>query len=122
MSQHRNRKERRLRIRRRYRGTVRGTAARPRLAVYRSLRYLYAQVIDDEQGVTLVSASTQERSVADGLAGAGNMAAGKKLGEVIAERARDKGLEAMVFDRGGFAYHGAVRAIADAARAAGLKL
>lgn len=122
MSQHRNRKERRLRIRRRYRDTVRGTAARPRLAVYRSLKYLYAQVIDDEQGVTLVSASTQESSVADGLTGAGNLAAGKKLGAVIAERAREKGLETVVFDRGGFAYHGAVRAIADAARAAGLKL
>ncbi len=122
MSQHRNRKERRLRIRRRYRGTIRGTAARPRLAVFRSLRYLYAQVIDDEQGTTLVAASTQERAVADGLKGTGNAAAGKKLGEVIAGRAKEKGLEMVVFDRGGFAYHGAVRAIADAARSAGLKL
>jgi large subunit ribosomal protein L18 len=122
MSQHRNRKDRRLRIRRRYRGTIRGTAARPRLTVYRSLRYLYAQVIDDERGVTLASASTLEKVVADGLEGTGNLAAGKKLGEVIAERAKEKGLETVVFDRGGFAYHGAVRAIADAARAAGLKL
>jgi large subunit ribosomal protein L18 len=122
MSQVRNRKQRRLRIRRRYRSTVRGTAVRPRLAVYRSLRHLYAQLIDDDRGMTVAAASTQEQSVAEGLTTTGNVAAGKKLGRLIAERAKERGLEAVVFDRGGFAYHGVVRAIADSAREAGLKL
>ena len=122
MSQTRNRKQRRLRIRRRYRGTVRGTAARPRLAVYRSLRHLHAQLIDDDRGMTVAAASTQEPAIADGLKATGNVEAGKKLGRLIAERAKEHGLEVVVFDRGGFAYHGVVRAIADSAREAGLKL
>jgi large subunit ribosomal protein L18 len=122
MSQIRNRKQRRMRIRRRYRNAVRGTASRPRLAVYRSLRHLYAQLIDDERGMTVAAASTQEQSIAEGLKATCNVMAGKKLGRVIAERAKERGLGVVVFDRGGFAYHGVVRAIADAAREAGLTL
>jgi large subunit ribosomal protein L18 len=122
MSQLPNRKQRRMRIRRRYRRAVRGTATRPRLAVFRSLRHLYAQLIDDDRGMTVAAASTQEPSIAEGLKATCNVVAGKKLGRLIAERAKERGLGAVVFDRGGFAYHGVVRAIADAAREAGLTL
>ncbi len=121
MSRNRDRKQRRNWIRRRYRHLVRGTAARPRLAVYRSLRHVYAQVIDDEQGVTLAAASTLEKSVAGSLESTGNRKAAEVVGRVVAERAREKGVEQVVFDRGGFPYHGVVRAVAEAAREAGLK-
>jgi len=121
MSRNRDRKQRRNWIRRRYRHLVRGTASRPRLAVYRSLRHVYAQVIDDEQGVTLAAASTLEKSVAGSLESTGNRKAAEVVGRVVAERAREKGVEQVVFDRGGFPYHGVVRAVAEAAREAGLK-
>ena len=121
MSAKRDRKQRRERIKRRYRHTVRGTADRPRLAVYRSLRHVFAQVIDDGKGVTLAAVSTLEKDVAGGLAATGNCEAGTVVGKIIAERAKEKGVETVVFDRGGFPYHGVVRAIADAAREAGLK-
>lgn len=121
MSAKRDRKQRRERIKRRYRHTVRGTADRPRLAVYRSLRHVFAQVIDDGNGVTLAAASTLEKDVAGGLAVTGNREAGTVVGKIIAARAKEKGVETVVFDRGGFPYHGVVRAIADAAREAGLK-
>lgn len=121
MSRVTDRKQRRVRIKRRCRDAVRGSANRPRLAVYRSLRYVYAQVIDDDSGVTLVSASTLEKAAAGDLKSAGNREAGKLLGKLIAERARDRGVEAVVFDRSGFRYHGVIQAIADGAREAGLK-
>jgi large subunit ribosomal protein L18 len=116
-----DRKQRRVKIRRRYRQGVRGTAKRPRLSVYRSLRHVYAQIIDDDSGVTLVSASTLEKSAAGGLEATGNREAGTLLGKLIAERAKEHGVESVVFDRGGFRYHGVIRAIADGAREAGLK-
>ena len=122
MSRLRDRKQRRDKIRLRYRDSVRGTAARPRLAVFRSLRYVYAQLVDDDQGVTLAAASTQEVDLAGGLKSKKNAEAGTVLGKAIAERAKEKGIKTVVFDRGGFAYHGVVRAIAEGAREAGLKL
>lgn len=121
MSRIQDRKQIRTRIRRRYRGTVRGTAARPRLTVFRSLRHVYAQVVDDETGVTLVAASSLEKEAAGGLESTGNRAAGKAIGQLVAERAKDKGIKAVVFDRGGFRYHGVIQAIADGARAGGLE-
>jgi large subunit ribosomal protein L18 len=121
MSRVTDRKQRRVRIKRRYRNAVRGSADRPRLSVYRSLRYLYAQVIDDANGVTLVSASTLEKAEVGSLKSAGNREAAKVLGKLIAERAKDRGVESVVFDRNGFRYHGVIQAIADGAREAGLK-
>lgn len=121
MSRIQDRKQRRARIRRRYRDTVRGTAGRPRLAVYRSLRYVYAQVIDDETGVTLASASSLEKEQAGRLTSTGNGDAGKAVGQLVAERAKEKGVSSVVFDRGGFPYHGVIRAIADGARNGGLE-
>jgi large subunit ribosomal protein L18 len=116
-----DRKQRRQRARRRYRDVVRGSATRPRLCVYRSLRHVYAQLIDDDSGVTLAAASTLEKEAAGGLKSTGGCEAGKQMGKLIAERAKEKGLEAVVFDRSGFAYHGVIRAIAEAAREAGLR-
>ena len=121
MSRLRDRKQRRARIKSRYRDIVRGTADRPRLSVFRSLRHLYAQVIDDERGVTMASASTLEKAEAGSLDSTGSREAAKVLGKLIAERAKDKGVETVVFDRGGFSYHGVIRAIAEAAREAGLR-
>lgn len=117
-----DRKQRRQRIRYRIRKVVSGTAERPRLTVFRSLRNVYAQMVDDTQGVTLVSASTREPALREGLSHGGNRAAGKLIGQTIAERAQAKGITAAVFDRGGFRYHGVVKELAEAARAAGLKL
>lgn len=122
MSRVRDRKQRRAKIRRRTRAAVRGTAARPRLAVYRSLRHVYAQIIDDDLGVTVAAASTLEKAAAGGLKSTGNREAGELLGKLIAERAKEKGVATVVFDRGGFRYHGVVRAIAEGAREAGLKI
>ena len=121
MSRTKDRKQRRWRIRRRYRDHVHGTKERPRLAVYRSLRYVYAQVIDDDDGRTLVSASTVEKDAAGGLGSTGGVEAAKALGKLIAERAQKQGISNVVFDRGGFKYHGVIRTIADSAREAGLK-
>ncbi len=102
----------------RIRRKVRGTTDKPRLAVYRSLNHIYAQVIDDEQGVTVASASTTEKDLRAGTGG--NIDAAKRIGKAIAERAKAKGIERVVFDRGGYIYHGRVKALTDAARAAGL--
>ncbi len=121
MSKSTDRKLRRVRIKRRYRHVVRGTASRPRLAVYRSLRHVYAQIIDDERGMTLASASTLEKDIAGRGKNAGNCEFGETLGKLIADRAKRQGIESVVFDRGGFQYHGVIRAIAEAARDAGLK-
>ncbi len=122
MSRADDRKQRRRRIKRRYRGVVRGSADRPRLAVFRSLRHLYAQVIDDARGVTIVAASTLDKETAGGLSSTADTEAAKRLGQVIADRAKQKGISTVVFDRGGFKYHGVVRAIADGAREAGLEI
>src|SRR5947209_14740508 len=104
----------------RIRKKMQGTAARPRLNVYRSLNHIYVQVIDDLQGVTLVSASTAEGKK-DARTAGGNVASAKAVGKSIAERAKAKGIDKVVFDRGGYIYHGRVKAIADAAREAGLQ-
>jgi large subunit ribosomal protein L18 len=102
----------------RIRKKVRGTTARPRLAIFRSVNHIYAQLIDDERGVTIASASTTEKDLR-GTTG-GNIEAATRVGRAIAERAMAAGVEQVVFDRGGFRYHGRVKALADAARAAGL--
>jgi large subunit ribosomal protein L18 len=111
---------RRLHRHRRVRAKVSGTPQRPRLAVFRSLAHIYAQVIDDERGHTLVSASTLEPGLRDKREGTKTEQA-RLVGRAIGERAREQGVEAVVFDRGGFLYHGRVAALADAAREAGLK-
>ena len=112
----------RVRIHERIRQKLRGTAAKPRLAVYRSVAHIYAQVIDDNRGRTLVSASSVDKGTKGGPAGSGgNVAAAKTIGKRVAERAREKGIKQVVFDRGGYRYHGRVKALADAARAAGLE-
>jgi len=103
----------------RVRKKVRGTAARPRLAVFRSNRHVYAQVIDDVAGRTLASASTMEADLRTGATG--TVATAKTVGERVAERAKSAGVQAVVFDRGGFKFHGRVAAIADGARSAGLE-
>jgi large subunit ribosomal protein L18 len=107
----------RLRIHKRIRARLAGTDERPRLAVFRSLKHIYAQVIDDSKGHTVVAASSNEKKGASG----GNVAGAKAIGKLIAERAKDKGIKAVVFDRGGYLYHGRVKALADAAREAGLE-
>jgi large subunit ribosomal protein L18 len=111
------RNEIRQRIHKRIRVKLAGTAERPRLSVYRSLNHIYAQVINDEQGVTLASASTLALKVKTG----GNVAAAKEIGKAVAEQATAKGVKKVVFDRGGFLYHGRIKALADAAREAGLE-
>jgi len=109
----------RIRRHRRVRKSVRGTAARPRLAVYRSNRHISAQVIDDVTGRTIAAASSVETGVIAG--GSSNVAAATAVGKLLAERAKAEGIEKVVFDRGGFLYHGRVAAVADAAREAGLE-
>ncbi|HEX8710563.1 MAG TPA: 50S ribosomal protein L18 [Terracidiphilus sp.] len=111
------RNEIRQRIHARIREKLAGSAERPRLNVYRSLNHIYAQVIDDQTGTTLVSAS----SLALKLKTGGNIAAAKEIGKAVAERATEKGIKRVVFDRGGYLYHGRVKALADAAREAGLE-
>ncbi|MGB6696776.1 MAG: 50S ribosomal protein L18 [Terracidiphilus sp.] len=111
------RNEIRKTIHSRIRAKLSGTGERPRLNVYRSLNHIYAQVIDDQKGETLVSASTLQAKSKTG----GNVAAAKEIGKTIAEQAVAKGIKRVVFDRGGFLYHGRVKALADAAREAGLE-
>jgi len=103
----------------RVRAKIAGTAARPRLNVFRSNKHLYAQLIDDANGVTLASASTIEKDF--GLESTGNLEAAAKVGELLAQRATEKGVASVVFDRGGYLYHGRVKALADAARENGLQ-
>ena len=102
-----------------FRGKISGTAERPRLDVFRSAKHIYAQVIDDVQGVTLASASSMDK---DFNAYGGNVEAAKKVGEAIAKKCLEKGITEVVYDRGGFVYHGRVKALAEGAREAGLKL
>ncbi len=116
-----SRKAARKRVHQRIRKRVAGTAQRPRLVVHFSGKHVYAQVIDDDAGRTLAAASTTERSLLDGKKMRANQAAAELIGKAIAERSLAKKLERVVFDRGGFFYHGKVKALADAARATGLK-
>jgi large subunit ribosomal protein L18 len=110
----------RRRVHKRIRKKVLGTAERPRLNVYRSLNHIYVQVIDDLKGVTLVSANSAEGKKGSRTTG-GNLAAAKAVGKAIAERAKAQGISKIVFDRGGYIYHGRVKALADAARESGLQ-
>ena len=114
----RKRAEVRAAIHKRIRRKVRGTTERPRLAVYRSLNHIYAQLVDDEQGRTLAAASSTEKKLRGSTGG--NVDAAKRIGQAIAERALAAGVDSVVFDRGGYLYHGRVKAFTDAARAAGL--
>jgi large subunit ribosomal protein L18 len=114
----RNRAEVRSAVHNRIRRKVRGTTERPRLAVYRSLNHIYAQLVDDEEGRTIAAASTTEKSL--GAKTGGNIDAAQLVGRTIAERALAAGINRVVFDRGGYLYHGRVKALTDAARAAGL--
>lgn len=113
-----NRAEVRTAIHSRIRRKVKGSTERPRLAIYRSLKHISAQVIDDRMGQTLVSASSTEKDLRSGSGG--NLDAARRIGQAIAERALAKGIEQVVFDRGGYLYHGRIKALTDAARAAGL--
>jgi large subunit ribosomal protein L18 len=110
----------RQRVHARIRAKMSGTAERPRLNIYRSLNHIYTQLIDDLNGVTLVSASSLGKKADEKYYG-GNVAAAKSVGKLIAERAQEKGIKKVVFDRGGYLYHGRVKALADAAREAGLE-
>ena len=103
---------------RRVRGKISGTAARPRLSVFRSAKHIYAQIIDDVNGVTIVAASSMDKEF-EGLGS--NKEAAKKVGEAVAKKALDKGVEEVVFDRSGYIYHGRIQALADGAREGGLK-
>ena len=116
-----NRSEVRVNKHRRLRSRLSGTPERPRLAVFRSNNHMYAQVIDDVAGNTIVSASTLQSEVKEGLEKTNNVEAAAKLGEVIAKKALDNGINEVVFDRGGYVYHGRVAAVADGAREGGLK-
>ena len=107
----------RRRIHTRIRKRVEGSPTRPRLAVFRSTKHIYVQIIDDLAGSTLVSASSAERGSVDG----GNVAGATAIGKLVAERAKEKGVTKVVYDRGGFLYHGRIKALADAAREAGLE-
>jgi len=120
----RTKKDRRERIRLRQRKRISGTAERPRLAVFRSTAHIYAQAIDDFAGRTLAAASSVEKELGQVFAGnvrGGNLAGAEALGRVIAERLRERGITRVVFDRGGNLYHGRVKAVAEAARKAGLE-
>ena len=130
MIQKTEKKEIRSRIHQRIRRKLQGTAERPRLAVFRSVAHIYAQVIDDAEGRTIVAASSVDKAAAgkpakgaktSKKAAGGNVAVAKAIGKLVAERAKEKGISKVVFDRGGYQYHGRIKALADAARAAGLE-
>jgi large subunit ribosomal protein L18 len=116
-----DRSSERVRVHRRIRKKISGNTNRPRLCVYRSSKYIYAQIVDDSKGNTLVSASTAEKAILGDAKHGGNINASKLVGKAVAERAREKGIETVVFDRGGYLYHGRIKALADAAREFGLK-
>ena len=117
----RSRNEIRQRVHKRIREKMLGTAERPRLNIYRSLNHIYAQVIDDSRGVTLVSASSLEDAKGKSGKTGGNVAVARDVGRAVAQRAKQKGVQKVVFDRGGYLYHGRIKALADAAREAGLQ-
>ena len=114
-------REGRARRHRRLRRVVRGAATRPRLVVFRSLKHIYAQVVDDDRGLTLATAASYAPELRTQLRSGGNISAATAVGGLIARKAQAAGVEAVVFDRGGYKYHGRVKALADAARAAGLR-
>jgi len=109
--------KRHLRVRKK----IYGTAERPRLSVFRSSKHIYAQLIDDEKGITLASASTLDKELRGKIANGGSVEAARQVGELIAKRAKEKGVAKVVFDRGGYLYHGRIQALADAAREGGLE-
>lgn len=109
--------KRHLRVRKK----IQGTTARPRLNVFRSSKHIYAQLIDDVKGVTIVSASTMDKELRDQVTNGGSVEAARKVGELVAKRAKEAGATNVVFDRGGYLYHGRIQALADAAREAGLE-
>ncbi|TVX84812.1 50S ribosomal protein L18 [Paenibacillus agilis] len=109
--------KRHLRVRKK----IQGTTARPRLNVFRSSKHIYAQLIDDVKGVTVASASTMDKELRDQIKNGGSVEAAAKVGELIAKRAKEQGQTNVVFDRGGYLYHGRIQALADAAREAGLE-
>jgi large subunit ribosomal protein L18 len=111
----------RLRIHKRIRKRLTGSPERPRLAIFRSNKHIYAQVIDDSTGATLTAASTVDVDGKKDLKNGGNVVAAKAVGKLVAQRAKAKGIEAVLFDRGGYLYHGRIKALAEAAREAGLK-
>lgn len=113
----RTRQRRHARVRR----TVRGVAGRPRLSVFRSLSHIYAQIVDDAQGITLAAASSRDPDLREGAKGKKKAEVSALVGEVLARRARERGVTQVVFDRGGYLYHGRVKALADGARKAGLQ-
>jgi len=119
MDRAKQRVEARDRIRKRIRRKVSGTSDRPRMAVFKSLKHIYVQLIDDAAGKTIVAASTREKDA--GVKGGSNKAAAKAVGALIAKKAKDKGVKRVVFDRGGYQYHGNIKALADAARENGLE-
>lgn len=105
----------------RLRANINGTASKPRLSVYRSNMHIYAQIIDDTVGNTIVSASTLDKELSGSLDRSNTVEAASKVGELVAKRAKDKGIDTVIFDRGGYVYHGKVKALAEAAREAGLQ-
>jgi large subunit ribosomal protein L18 len=111
----------RLRIHERIRKRLSGAPERPRLAIFRSNKHIYAQIIDDSKGATLTAASTLDVDTKKDVKQGGNIAAAKAVGKLVAQRAKAKGIESVLFDRGGYLYHGRVKALAEAAREAGLK-
>ncbi len=121
MAKQLTRKVRRLRVHKRVRSKIRGTREQPRLCVFRSLKHMYAQLIDDDKGEVIAGVSTlklEGKKISNGS----NVAAAKQAGRVIARKALEKGVETVVFDRGGYIYHGRVKALAEAAREAGLRI
>src|SRR4051794_7328140 len=120
MDHQKAKRQQQLRRRMHVRRTLRGTAARPRLSVFRSSKHIYAQLIDDESGVTLAAASSQSPTLREGLKYGGNKAAARVVGQALAEAAKAKGIDKAAFDRGHYRYHGRVRELAEAATAAGL--
>ncbi len=121
MNTEQSRRAARLKRHRRVRTRVEGSSQRPRLSVFRSLHHLYAQVIDDAAGRTLAAASSGEAELRKRLKSTSSAEAAAAVGKSVAERARQRGIESVIFDRGGFPFHGRIKAVADAARAAGLK-
>ena len=111
----------RLRIHERIRKKLSGTDSRPRLCVFRSNKHIYAQIVDDAKGSTLAAACSLDKQAKSEIKNGGNIAAAKAVGKIVAKRAIDKGVHAVLFDRGGYIYHGRIKALADAAREAGLK-
>lgn len=116
-----NKHERRVRRHLRIRKRINGTTEVPRLCVHRTLKHIYVQVVDDTTGRTLLSASSQVKGVLEGLKSGGNKEAAKRVGKLIAERAKEVGITKVVFDRGGYLYHGRIKELADAAREGGLQ-